>query len=129
VGRDGTFTHSKFNRAKIIGSSWSRYPDVVVTCDERDTLDLAHVAHPTLIAEVLSEGTHGIDREDKLDEYRSLSSLREYLLVDSRRRWIQIVRRSGDQWVISLPIREEAVHCASLDIMLSLDEIYGDTGL
>jgi len=114
---------------KIIGSSWSRYPDVVVTCDERDTLDLAHVAHPTLIAEVLSEGTHGIDREDKLDEYRSLSSLREYLLVDSRRRWIQIVRRSGDEWVVSLPIREEAVHCPSLDITLSLDEIYAGTGL
>src|SRR5579871_4487382 len=51
-----------------------RYPDVVVTCDQRDTGDLSArtLGHPLLIVEVLSESTAATDRSRKLDEYRAI---------------------------------------------------------
>jgi len=114
---------------RVVTASRSRYPDVVVTCDERDRLAAASVSHPILLIEVLSEGTHAIDREEKFDEYRLLPSLGEYVVVDSRRRWAQTLSRAGDVWVVSLPIERGSLDLASVGAQLAYDEIYADTEL
>lgn len=59
------------------------YPDVLVTCEPQDLKAKSLVRHPCLIIEVLSPGTEGYDRGKKFQQYRRLSSLKEYILVNS----------------------------------------------
>lgn len=67
--------------AKVkVSPSLYRYPDVGVSCDERDLSALQAIQFPKLIVEVLSPGTEAFDLGLKFKEYRSLPSLEEYLL-------------------------------------------------
>jgi Uma2 family endonuclease len=71
-------------RVRVAMSSAYYYPDVVVACArEGRALDLVsgEVEDAILIVEVLSEGTEGVDRREKLLAYRTLPSLSEYALV------------------------------------------------
>jgi len=72
------------------------YPDVVVTCDKRDT-DPRFVRHPKLIVEVLSTSTERIDRREKFFAYTNIASLEEYLLVAQEFRELTIFR-SSNHW-------------------------------
>lgn len=60
-----------------------RYPDVSVVCDEPrfegDKEDV--LLNPSLVVEVLSDSTEAYDRGDKFAHYRSIDSLRDYVLV------------------------------------------------
>jgi Uma2 family endonuclease len=58
------------------------YPDVSVTCDQRDHHARQYIRYPCLIAEVLSPGTEAFDRGEKFRQYRRIETLREYLLID-----------------------------------------------
>ena len=46
------------------------YPDIVVTCDERDRNDALVVAFPCLVIEVLSPSTEAYDRGFKTARFR-----------------------------------------------------------
>jgi Uma2 family endonuclease len=72
------------------------YPDVFVTCDDRDHADPLVKRHPTLIVEVLSESSADDDRGAKFADYRKLASLREYVLIDARARAAEVFRRGDD---------------------------------
>lgn len=63
------------------------YPDVVAVCGGGEFLDgqLDTLLNPHLIVEVLSPTTEGYDRGRKFEYYRSIESLREYLMVWSDR--------------------------------------------
>lgn len=74
------------------------YPDVMVSCDERDRRAEAAIAHPCLVVEVLSESTAAYDRGTKFAAYRKLESLDEYLLVDIDARRLELYRRDTDHW-------------------------------
>ncbi len=58
------------------------YPDVMVSCDERDRRATKFVQHPCLIIEVLSDSTEAYDRGDKFKKYRRIDSLKEYVLIE-----------------------------------------------
>lgn len=72
------------------------YPDVFVTCDPADLRTELVFAAPTLVVEVLSPSTPSYDRGSKFTLYRSLPSLREYMLVDPDTREVQLFRRGAD---------------------------------
>jgi len=114
---------------KVLTESSSRYPDATVTLDPRDSLDLTYVRYPTLLVEVLSPRTHALDRGTKFDEYRTIEELAEYLLVDSRRRWTQALRRHAEGWLVGFPKRAGDVELASIDATIGIDELYAGTGL
>jgi Uma2 family endonuclease len=71
------------------------YPDLVVTCDKRDTHP-RFVRHPKLIIEVLSENTERIDKREKFFACTSIPSLEEYVLIAQAKPEIDVFRRSGD---------------------------------
>ena len=56
------------------------YPDVMVTCDDRDLTSPTYKQFPCLIVEVLSDSTEAFDRGDKFADYQQLESLQEYVL-------------------------------------------------
>ena len=92
-------------RVRIIKQSSYYYPDVGVTCALSDLTSDApkdHIESPSLIVEVLTPSTEAIDRREKMLAYRHIDSLREYVLIDQERRWIEVYRRAGSGWVADL---------------------------
>jgi Uma2 family endonuclease len=78
------------------------YPDVVVTCDERDRRAVEAIQYPKLIVEVLSPSTAGFDRGDKFKFYRRIPTLEEYVLIDSEKIGIDCYRKSsGGKWELT----------------------------
>ena len=102
------------------------YPDLMVSCDPADQAAEMFLARPILIAEVLSESTAASDRGDKFAAYRSLPSLREYVLVDIPARRVETFRRAADkEWLFHeyLPGCGDC-HFPSLDVSVPHKEIF-----
>jgi Uma2 family endonuclease len=103
------------------------YPDVLMTCDPEDRESL-YKAAPCLIAEVLSPSTEVIDRREKLIAYRSLPSLRDYLLIaqDCRRvEWYQ--RAEAGDW--RQAIMEDGTLscvCGDVSVNVTVADLYED---
>ncbi|MBA3921194.1 MAG: Uma2 family endonuclease [Nostocaceae cyanobacterium] len=68
------------------------YPDVMVTCDQRDLTSRKIVQFPCLIVEVLSPGTEAFDRGDKFKHYRRIKTLKEYVLIDAEKTCVECYR-------------------------------------
>lgn len=104
------------------------YPDVMVSCSPDDHQAEQYLEYPTLIIEVLSESTEGFDRGAKFTAYRSIASLREYLLVDIDARRIDVFRRtdSGDWLLHDCRPSEGSCQIHSLDLSLPFEEIFED---
>jgi Uma2 family endonuclease len=69
------------------------YPDVMVTCDNRDRETPLYKSFPCLIVEVLSDSTEAFDRGDKFADYQSLETLQEYVLINTKRQRVECFRR------------------------------------
>lgn len=129
--------HAALGPGRVVGSgmktvtaSSSRYPDVIVLAENRDEDPNATVLRtPAIVFEVLSPSTQSVDRGAKLDEYRSLPSLQAYVLIDSRKRWVQIVRRSEADWIVSLPFATGEIALPIVAATLPLDIVYASSGL
>jgi Uma2 family endonuclease len=106
------------------------YPDIVaVSRDPRfqdgefDTL-----LNPSLIVEVLSPLTESYDRTKKFDHYRSLDSLREYVLVSQDEVRVECFSRLGNAWSITALSRfEGTLRLSSIACEVPLGEIYAKT--
>ncbi|MCT7976987.1 Uma2 family endonuclease [Laspinema olomoucense] len=101
------------------------YPDVMVTCNEQDKLAKNVINFPCLIAEVLSPGTEGFDRGQKFQNYRRISSLREYLLVSSDQKIVECFRlNEKGLWELSTYREGDEIELASEEFRVPLDLIY-----
>jgi Uma2 family endonuclease len=90
-----------------------RYPDIVVTCDPRDLEDEQITRFPSFIAEIVSASTETLDRGMKFAEYRSIPSLREYMLIDSRTVHVEVFRREPVTVGSSRSTVREASSCST----------------
>lgn len=82
--------------------------------------------NPTLIVEVLSDGTESYDRSEKFARYRTLSSLEEYVLVSQNTPRIETFVKQNDKWFINETAEglDAEVELISLGIKMPLKEIY-----
>ena len=100
------------------------YPDVVVTCDERDD-DAQIVQFPCLIIEVLSPSMEAIDRGAKFERYRQFRSLQEYVLVQVDRPKVEVFRRNNlDRWVLSEYDLEDTLLLESIEVEITISNLY-----
>ena len=83
-------------KARIDSLNRFYYPDVMVTCDPRDTQTQNQKRFPKLIIEVLSKSTEAFDRGDKFADYQQLESLEEYVLVNTKRQRLECFRRNEE---------------------------------
>ncbi|NES72112.1 MAG: Uma2 family endonuclease [Okeania sp. SIO2D1] len=106
------------------------YPDLSISCDERDRTARQFIRYPCVIIEVLSPGTEAYDRGGKFALYRRLSTLQEYVLVSSETKTVEIFRRDAvGEWRF-IPYSEgDTIELMSLGITLSLNAIYEDVVL
>jgi Uma2 family endonuclease len=121
------------NNAKVtIKSGKYYYPDVVVSCDERDRFSRDFLQYPTLIAEVLSPTTEARDRGIKQQNYMLIDTLQTYILINSERPRIEIYQRLDRAWeYISIAIEQTnfdqddpLIHITSIDLQFPLSALY-----
>lgn len=101
------------------------YPDVMVTCSGAEAGDEQTVPDPKLVIEVLSPSTKGYDKRDKFALYRTLGSLREYVLIDPAKREVEVFTL-GDAgvWMFTDQTKADALRLASIDCVLPMAEVF-----
>lgn len=107
------------------------YPDLMVTCDGRDTETATYKRHPKLIIEVLSDSTEAFDRGDKFIDYQTLDSLQEYVLISTKQQRVDCYRRTEQQlWLFQFYAPgQNTFHLASIDLEATLSDLYEDVTL
>ncbi len=106
------------------------YPDVSVACGEQQFDDEISdtLLNPVLLIEVLSESTEGYDRGKKFDNYRTIASLREYVLVSQTEPMVLTFLRNDDgSWKMQ-PIHglDQTVTFESINVSIPMSDIYRD---
>jgi Uma2 family endonuclease len=103
------------------------YPDVFVTCSDADRASKLVKREPTLVVEVLSNGTAAYDRGTKFAHYRQMPMLREIALIDPDTRRADVYRRGADGlWVLHPFDPGQGIALASVDLRIADDALYAD---
>ena len=100
-------------------------PDGTVTCEDFDP-SATYVTAPKLVVEVISSESVTRDRVTKLDIYRAIPSIDEYLMIDSRKVWACVYRRApANTWIdVTYVALDERVDLLSVDLRLVLADLY-----
>jgi Uma2 family endonuclease len=100
------------------------YPDVVVTCDERDQ-DTQLVQYPCLIVEVLSPSTEAVDRGAKFTYYRRFTTLREYILIQPEQPIVEVFSRNeAGRWELAEYGIDDVIDLVSLGCPIAVKDLY-----
>lgn len=104
------------------------YPDAVVAgVDEVSSADAQAwiIDEPLLIAEVLSPATEDLDRGIKWSAYRTLPSLRYYLLVSADLEQVELYsRKNADHWKHTVHAPTATLRLNALNITLDLSAVF-----
>jgi Uma2 family endonuclease len=116
-------------RIKVPTAPPYRYADVSALCGEATFEEIGGVdalVNPQLIVEVLSPSTEAYDRGDKFTHYKSVPTLREYLLVAQHRPHVtRLFKQDDGTWVhTEVNDLESTLALTSLGCELPLTEIY-----
>ena len=114
-------------RVNIAESNDYTYPDVSVTCDERDKTTTQYIAYPCLLIEVLSKSTEAYDRGGKFRMYRQNPVLQDYVLVSSEKIEIDLYRKteSGSWEIINYQVGD-IIELKSVNMTFPIERIYED---
>jgi Uma2 family endonuclease len=105
------------------------YPDVMSLCTEPNEDELV-IDDPCVVVEVTSASTQRIDRTEKRDAYLKMPSLKVYLVVEQRRRQVDLWRRDAEgAWQHAVLIEQGMIELPCPTLALSLDDIYRGVSL
>ncbi|WP_072620285.1 Uma2 family endonuclease [Spirulina major] len=114
-------------KTRIDATNCYYYPDVLVTCDERDRALKQFKQHPCLIIEVLSPETEACDRGDKFFDYQQIETLQEYVVISQTQPRVNIFRRDqSGLWTLQFYEPDTPVHLQSIDFKISFEQLYED---
>lgn len=120
-------------RVKVSATGLYTYPDVVVVCDaprfedeHADTL-----VNPKVIVEVLSKTTQDYDRGAKFEQYRTIESFLEYVLIAQDKPHVEHFTRQPDgRWILAETNRiDDRIELESVGVHLALADVYEKAGL
>jgi Uma2 family endonuclease len=104
------------------------YPDVTVLCDEPQFHDERRdiILNPLIVVEVLSKSTEAFDRGAKFRAYRTLESLKEYVLVAQDSPSVeQYVKDGNGSWKLVEAVGiESSLALPSIGCTLNLGAVY-----
>ena len=106
---------------ETLGDARFYYPDVQVSCEEET--DTYINKSPCLIIEVLSVSTVQKDRAEKLNGYRLIPALQEYVLCSQDSPYLEIYRRRNE-WRMEYFTTGQVVRLESVGLDVSVDELY-----
>lgn len=114
-------------RVSTVGYVKYVYPDISITCEDRDKTTTQYITYPCLIVEVLSPSTEAYDRGNKFKMYRRNPSLQEYVLVSVDAIEIELFRKTetGDWRIINYQ-KGDAIELKSVNFTCQIEYIYED---
>jgi Uma2 family endonuclease len=88
-------------RVKVRPSGLYTYADVVIVCGQPQFEQPGEtLINPTVLVEVLSDSSEAYDRGKKSEQYRSLSTLTDYLLIAQDRVLVEHhSRQPSERWL------------------------------
>ncbi len=126
-GRGRCRVYNSDGKVHVVARGNSYYPDVTVVCGRIESVPGVRnaITNPTLIVEVLSDGTELFDRTEKFQDYQRVPTLRHYILVAQGARRVEHYRRNDDgTWTYAVAEGGGSVLLPDLGGELVVDEIY-----
>lgn len=115
-------------RVKAVQIELYTYPDITIVCGNEQFEDAKEdtLVNPTIIIEVLSPSTEKYDRGKKFQHYRTILSLREYILIAQDSYHIErFLRQSDNTWVLSEATDPMgSIELTTIQAVLNVEEIY-----
>lgn len=115
-------------RVKVLQANAYRYPDLSVACDpqfENDVLDV--LINPTVLVEIASPSTMMNDRKRKWNQYRTIPSLQDYVMISPTDVFVEQRHRADDGehwWIRVLESLEDELVLDSIGCCVTLADIY-----
>ena len=109
------------------------YPDLMIVCGDKKFVDGEKdiIMNPIIIIEILSKTTEAYDRGDKFALYRSIPSLREYVMISSTSIRAEVMRKESELglWFLASEADslEGSIQIKNIDFEVSLSDIYEET--
>jgi Uma2 family endonuclease len=120
--------HTSDLRIYVESAGFATFPDGSVICgpfEQHPPSPKATALNPMILLEVTSDSSEESDTEIKLEYYRTIPSLREYIIVSHRERRLTIYARGDDeQWSTRVAITGGQVSVPSLGTELAVDVVY-----
>lgn len=115
-------------RVKVLETGLNTYPDITILCGQPHFTDTVHdtVTNPIVIIEILSPSTERYDRGLKFKNYRTISTLMDYILIAQDQPHIENYARQEDgRWALQEAVGKEAsLLITSIECVLRLEDIY-----
>ena len=129
LGSRGCSVFTADMRIKVPTLPPYRYADVSLLCDDPNFETIGGVdalTNPVVIFEILSPSTEAYDRGDKFTYYKSIPTLREYVLVAQHRPHItHYVREEAQHWSYEeLNELDAELTLPSIECVLALNDVY-----
>jgi Uma2 family endonuclease len=106
------------------------YPDISIVCGKPETIDsfTDSITNPVVIIEILSKSTMSYDRGTKFHLYRSIKTLKEYILIDSNSVSVEIfIKQEDNSWKLT-EFRQlsDSFTILTINLTLRLKDVYKD---
>lgn len=115
-------------RVRVVKTGLNTYPDITIVCGQPQFTDNVRdtITNPIVIVEVLSASTERYDRGMKFENYRTIDTLRDYILVAQDHHHVEhFARQERGLWIFQEAVDISAVmHIQSIECMLKLEELY-----
>ena len=120
--------HTSDLRIYVEETGLATFPDGSVICGplvQHAASPRATALNPSFLLEVTSDSSEEYDTGTKLEMYRTIPSLRDYVIVAHRERRITVHVRMGDgTWMTRQAISGGRIRVSDLDVDLVVDEVY-----
>jgi len=109
------------------------YPDASIVCGEPQLEDdqFDTLLNPSVVFEIWSPSTQKNDVGYKLIYYQHIPSLKEYIMIDSAKQFVQVVRKQQDgAWRFEdIADTKAMLFIQTIHLNISFADIYRNTGL
>jgi Uma2 family endonuclease len=120
--------HTPDLRIYVEAAGLATFPDGSVVCgplEQHPPSPRSTALNPVVLVEVTSDSSEEYDHGAKLECYRTIPSLRDYVIVSHRERRITVHSRdNAGAWTTRVAIGGGRVRVAYLGVELAVDEIY-----
>lgn len=128
VGDRPCRVHTADLRIYVEAAGLATFPDGSVVCgplEQHPPSPIATALNPAVLVEVTSDSSEEYDLGGKLEFYRTIPSLSDYVIVSHRERRITVHSRDGNgAWTSRVAIAGGRVTVSHLGVELVVDDVY-----
>jgi Uma2 family endonuclease len=128
IGERPCRVHTSDLRIYVEAVGLATFPDGSVICgplEQHSSSPTATALNPLVLVEVTSDSSEDYDTSFKLDAYRRIPSLRDYIVVSHRERRVTVHHHEASgEWTSTVAIAGGAVEVRSIGARLVIDEVY-----